>query len=551
MEVYSTSIVPYKRLLCVPLFLFISLCGACQKSEPKATVKTDIPIKITAIVLDSNLVMALSEKEASSTLTSKEVHTFYSRRNYQLGWFNTKGITCGATNFYTQLQGYSLDFDDKSLNSKLLDSLMNAFDSAPKEQLLSQKQVQQLDVLLTIKFFDYAHKVYGGTTKKASDLEWFIPRKKKDYQILLDSLVSSELCKNLQEPVNQYYIRLRIKLKQYRVIQKQGGFPFIETSKKQVAVGLRDSSFSKIKRYLTLTGDFKGNDQTPVFTDALSQALKIFQHRMGITETGTINQKTISELNKPIEFRIKQLMVNMERLRWIPIQLEKQYILVNIPAFTLHVFEAGKPIWSTKVVVGKAARKTSIFRGNLSQVILNPYWGVPTSIVRNEMLPRLKKNPNYLTNNNMEVFSGSTRIDPSQVNWASYKGNVPFDIRQKPGKSNALGKMKFMFPNNYHIYLHDTPSKGLFGETNRAFSHGCIRVENPRWLAYYLSQNNKAWSKERIDQILETDTQIGIRIIPTVPVYIVYFTAWVDDNELLHFRNDVYHLDSKLADEVF
>ena len=241
----------------------------------------------------------------------------------------------------------------------------------------------------------------------------------------------------------------------------------------------------------------------------------------------------------------------MERLRWIPVELEKKYILVNIPAFKLHVFDDGQPIWATNVVVGKAARQTSIFRGNLSQVILNPYWGVPTSIVRNEMLPRIKKNPHYLTNNHMEVYSGSKVIDPTTINWAAYKGNVPFDIRQKPGKSNALGKMKFMFPNNYHIYLHDTPSKSLFGETSRAFSHGCIRVENPIWLAYYLAKTTKSWSNERIDEILETDQQTGIRITPTVPVYIVYFTAWVDDKGLLNFRNDVYQLDAKLANEIF
>lgn len=166
------------------------------------------------------------------------------------------------------------------------------------------------------------------------------------------------------------------------------------------------------------------------------------------------------------------------------------------------------------------------------------------------MLPRLKKNPAYLENNDMEVYSGSTIIDPFTINWAAYKGNVPFDIRQKPGNNNALGKIKFMFPNNYHIYLHDTPSKSLFGESSRAFSHGCIRVEIPRLLAYYLSKNNEAWTKDRIDETLETDTQTGIRIVLTVPVYIVYFTAWVDDKGLLNFRNDLYHLDTKLANEI-
>ena len=554
MEVYSTFIATHKRFLCLlPLFLFLSLCAACQKSEPKVASSKTVPVPKQDIdlTLDSSFVLELSKKEASSLLTSTEVIAFYARRNYQLGWFNNKRMSCGATNFYTQLKSYSLDFEDNSLNNKLLDSLMLAFENSPNAFLLSQKQVQQLDILLTVKYFDYAHKVYGGTTKKATDLEWFIPRKKKNYQALLDTLVSSELCKNLQEPVNQYYIRLRIQLKKYRTIQKQGGFPTIAESKKTTKIDVNDSSFIQLKRYLVLSGDLALDDKTIIFTESLSQALKAFQHRMGKKETGNMNRETLLELNKPIEERIQQMMVNMERLRWIPVELEKKYILVNIPAFKLHVFDDGQPIWATNVVVGKAARQTSIFRGNLSQVILNPYWGVPTSIVRNEMLPRIKKNPHYLTNNHMEVYSGSKVIDPTTINWAAYKGNVPFDIRQKPGKSNALGKMKFMFPNNYHIYLHDTPSKSLFGETSRAFSHGCIRVENPIWLAYYLAKTTKSWSNERIDETLETDQQTGIRITPTVPVYIVYFTAWVDDKGLLNFRNDVYQLDAKLANEIF
>jgi L,D-transpeptidase YcbB len=182
---------------------------------------------------------------------------------------------------------------------------------------------------------------------------------------------------------------------------------------------------------------------------------------------------------------------------------------------------------------------------------LNPYWGVPTSIVKKEILPKLKRNPNYLENNNMEAFSGKNVIDPNSINWNKYENSVPFDFRQKPGKDNALGKMKFMFPNNYHIYLHDTPAKGLFGDNKRAFSHGCIRVENPKKLAIYLLKNQTVWNEQKIDEVLETDTQTGIKVNPFMPVYIAYFTAWVDANGQLNFRNDLYNLDSKLSKEVF
>jgi L,D-transpeptidase YcbB len=533
MEVYSIFTALSKRGLCLilPLFLMLSVCFACKKGEQKTDSTVSSAKDFTELIIDSTVVLPLFRKYPISPAIANEVVEFYTRRNYQFGWFNKNGMTCGASNFYTQLKTYSQDFGDNSLNSKVLDSLMTSFEANPEKVLLQKNHLEQLDLLLTSTFFEYAHKVYGGTTKKASALDWFIPRKKKNYQILLDSLVSSELCKNLQEPLNQYYIRLRGKLKQYRNIQKNGGFPPIEPQKKAFVLGQNDFIMLDVKRYLFLSGDLVENDNSPTFTDSLSKALINFQHRMGLNETGTIDRQTITEFNKPIEFRIKQMMVNMERLRWIPVEIEKDYLLINIPEFRLHIFENNKQVWMTNVVVGKDAKQTSIFRGNLSLIILNPYWGIPKSIVKNEILPHIQRNPNYLADNNMEVIDGN--------------------YRQKPGKNNALGKMKFMFPNNYHIYLHDTPSKGLFEETNRAFSHGCIRVENPKRLAYYLLRNNSKWNTENIDKILETDNQVGIRIEPTVPVYIAYFTAWVDEKGQLNFRNDLYNLDKKLSEEIF
>ena len=366
---------------------------------------------------------------------------------------------------------------------------------------------------------------------QSSDFKWLIPRKKKNYQVVIDSLVSSELCEKLQEPVNQYYIRLREQLKAYRTIQKSGGFPLIIMDKKILSVDDSDSCLLNLRKYLVLTNDLEINDNSIVFTDTIAKAVLHFQKRMGLLSNGKLNEQTISEINKSVEFRIKQMMVNMERLRWVSVEMEKDYLLINIPEFKLHIFENEKPIWNTNVVVGKEVKRTSIFKGNMSQIILNPYWGIPASIVRNEIFPHIRRNFNYLAQNNMEIIDGN--------------------YRQKLGKSNALGKMKFMFANNYHIYLHDTPSKGLFEETKRAFSHGCIRVENPKKLANYLLRNNSDWNSEKVDEILSTNVQTGIRINPTVAVYIAYFTAWVDMNGQLNFRNDLYNLDKKLSKEVF
>jgi len=505
------------------------------------------------LTLDSQTVISYIKANPIANNISKEVVVFYTNRHNQLGWFNQSGMTCAAPNFQNQLQNFSQDFADYSLQNNDLDSLMKVYEADEKGFMSKINQVEKLDLILTVTFFKYADKVYGGTTKNAYALEWFIPRKKKDYQMVLDSLVSSALCEKLQEPLNQQYIRLKDKLRAYRLIQKKGGFPRINTNKKVLQLGNSDSCLVRVKQYLILTEDLKISDNTALFTDSLKKAVQIFQRRLGLVASGKIDKLTLHELNQKIDFWIKQMMVNMERLRWLPEKMEPSYLFINIPAYTLHVIKNEKEIWTTQVVVGKKITQTSIFKGNLSQIILNPFWGLPTSIVRNEILPKLKKNSSYLKNKNIEVFSGKKSIDPNSIDWEKYgeRENVPFDFRQKPGKDNSLGKMKFMFPNNYHIYLHDTPAKGLFGAVNRDFSHGCIRVENPKKLALYLLKNQPIWHEQKINQVLATNQQTGIQVKPTVPVYIAYFTAWVDENGQLNFRNDLYNLDRKLSKEVF
>ena len=223
----------------------------------------------------------------------------------------------------------------------------------------------------------------------------------------------------------------------------------------------------------------------------------------------------------------------MELLKLIPDSIEKDYILVNIPAFKLYIFENKKPIWHTNVIVGKTANQTQIFKGNISQILLNPYWNIPSSIVQKEIAPKMRRNRKYLVRNNMEIIS-----------------KKPLSIRQKPGKNNALGKIKFLFPNDYNIYLHDTPAKNLFEINNRAFSHGCIRVENPKKLAIYLLRKNTFWNIKKIDSTLLTNKETVIKLKPMIPVYIVYFTAWVDKSEQIYFRNDVYNLDDKIAKKI-
>ena len=538
----------------IPLVLFAVFLISCniddkskEEKSNNSIIKIDPDSKIDSAVITSFIKMFFV-----SDSIGEEVNQFYKRRNYKFAWFNKDGMTYATSFFYNQLQNYKFNFADSSLNTIYLDTLMHEAQKDEHNFVSNKHNLQQLELSLTTIFFKYAKKAYGGKAKSLSELEWFIPRHKKDYQIALDSLILLTKGEKEQVPLNEHYFLLKVQLKKYRNIQKEGNLPFIENSKVKFSIGDTATTLLLTKKYFYLTGDLKRNDGTNIFTDSLVKAIKMFQRRMGLVESGNVNDtSTIFELNQPIAFRIKQIMINMERLRWLPVEMESNYILVNIPEFKLHVFENGKQIWTTNIVVGKSVSQTSIFKDNVSQIILNPYWVIPTSIVQNEIIPHIKRNPSYLTKNNMEVLSGNKIVNPSRINWNSYKGNVPFTFRQMPGKNNALGKMKFLFPNSYDIYLHDTPSKNLFGDTKRAFSHGCIRIEDPEKLVLQLLKNDTKWDKKKIDKILQTSKEVSIHLITTMPIYILYFTTWVDNDGQLNFRNDLYDLDKKLSREIY
>ena len=531
-------------------FLVLLFCG-CKKDHndkdsdaPKSKNNSDL-------LLDKNVISSYFETNSENENIKNEVYLFYKNRGYQFAWFNQKGMSQAVPNFQNQLQLYSNDFHDNTINIAQIDTLITIIKTSQTNQKVDEKQRSNAELLLTTTFFKYSEKAFTGTAKNLKKLDWFIPRYKKNYQTVLDSLVLKDNSNKTYEPVNIYYSKLKEKLRLYRDIQKQGGFPLIKTDRKLIAVTESDSCLIPAKKRLFLSGDLVLDDKTIVFTDALETAVTHFQQRLGLPENGKLNTKTIVELNKTVDFRIKQMLINLERLRWVPVEVENDYLLVNIPEYKLHVFENKKLIWQTNVVVGKEAKQTNIFRGKISKIVLNPYWNIPTSIIAKEILPDLKRGPSYLSRNNMEAVSGGKVLNAKTINWNKYSKNVPFQIRQKPGVENSLGKMKFLFPNNFNIYLHDTPSKDLFDKNKRDFSHGCIRVENPAKLALYLLRNDKNWPQNAIDNVLKTNIETEIKLLPTMPVYITYFTAWVDSKGNLNFRNDIYNLDDALGKEIF
>ena len=277
-------------------------------------------------------------------------------------------------------------------------------------------------------------------------------------------------------------------------------------------------------------------DSTPVFDQFLHQAVMRFQKRHGLTQDGIAGPSFFAELNIPGSERVKQIMLNMERYRWIPEKMEGDYLVVNIPEFRLHSFTDDSLNWSMNVVVGQELHKTVVFHGHISYLVFSPYWNIPPGILKRDILPAMRRDEKYLVRNNMEV--------------TGYNGNTP-RIRQKPGASNPMGKVKFMFPNSYNIYLHDSPSKSLFEKEQRTFSSGCIRVADAEKLARYLLQSEYGWTEEKINHAMNAKKETYINLAHKMPVFIVYFTTWVDSDGNLNFRKDIYERDSKLNELLF
>jgi murein L,D-transpeptidase YcbB/YkuD len=289
-----------------------------------------------------------------------------------------------------------------------------------------------------------------------------------------------------------------------------------------------------------------------VFDAPLADAVRRYQTRHGLTADAVVGQATLASLNAPIQARIDRLIVNLERWRWLPETLGERYIIVNIAGFKLDLVEDGEAALSMRVVVGTPFRRTPVFSERISYLVLNPSWHVPHRIAITDKLPLIKANPDYLAQQNYALLQGwgadERVIDPATVDWpAVTRNDFPYRLRQAPGPFNALGRVKFMFPNKFSVYLHDTPARELFGRDARAFSSGCIRLERPLDLAETLLAAEPGWSRTAIDAALATGREQTVRLGRPVPVHLLYWTAWVDPADgTLNFRDDIYGRDTRV-----
>ncbi|GAB3195690.1 murein L,D-transpeptidase YcbB/YkuD [Pontibacter aydingkolensis] len=576
----------YKKiLLLTTLVAFISLSG-CNNSEGDTTAenglskvgdlfgKKELPQPTT----DSTDIVNFLKNQPKFRKHDDLMFMFYGERGYDLAWFRDNELVPEAEKFLSVIEQSSkegLQPDNyRVVDFETMFKKFKAMDGQDSARLDLQKKI---DLGLTASYFNYASDFYRGRIDPNADnnVKWDVKKNKiklhKALQTILKERESTYPYYEF-EALHAGYANLRTALAKYREIEEKGGWPKVELGKKKILEkGDTAAAVLTIRKRLNPDQPLNEADKKMrLFDENLETQVKKFQMLHGLAQDGKVGGNTLKQMNVPIDDRINQIMINMERWRWIPKRmvpksLDQKYIWVNIPEYKMYIYEDPdndpeaerqyQEVMNMRVIVGKTMNSTPIFSDKLEYVVMAPYWNVPNSIVEAEIKPAILRNPGYLASQNMEVVTkekNPKQIDPYSIDWASVtEKNFPYMVRQRPGPKNSLGSIKFLFPNEYNVYLHDTPADALFSQNQRNFSHGCVRVEKPIELGKYLLKDMPEWNENRIRETINGGEETWVTLPKHVQVYIVYFTSWVDKDGNVHFREDLYGHDKKLQQEYF
>ncbi len=544
--------------------------GAAPEAVPSTPPVAPAPPEKPAKFIPPKLYVGKELIRATALLTR-----FYEGREHQPAWTSASGPLPHAEDFLNSIQEEAgreglraSDYHLAKIKAVLADLQFGQAAQKTHDPVL----LADLDFLLTDAFFLYGVDAsLGRVNLEMLDEKWFTKNDESDLVPLLQTaLISNQIVDTIRNlpPKQPGYTRLREALARYRDIAAHGGWPSVPAGP-ELVLGASGDRVAKLRARLIASGDIPASavdspdnlfdpsgKQSPesisaaIFDQEIEQGVQKFQRRHGLTVNGIVGGETLAALNISAETRVRQITMNMTRWRSLPQDLGRRYIAVNVPNFTLAVVENEQSVMDMKVVVGKMIKEnaTPTFSAKMTYVVLNPYWYVPKTIAEKELWPLHQRNPSYFGRNNYAVRRipvGYKQVpDPDAIDGSTKSVRVyDYVIRQGPGPKNALGRVKFIFPNPYSVYLHDTPSKSLFNRTVRTFSHGCIRVEKPLELAEYLLRDSPKWPKKAIEATLRRSKEQTVYLPDPLPVYIQYWTAWVDDDGELQFRNDIYRYD--------
>jgi murein L,D-transpeptidase YcbB/YkuD len=463
-----------------------------------------------------------------------DLSCFYDRRSYAPAWVGDKGVRPEADDLVATLADAAADGLDPE-RYRLADLRQRL---AQVKGAATPGDLAEIDLRLTDAFLRLAADLRNGAVNPQliyPDCELDIPE--VDLSVVLeDALAASRVRPAIAglAPAHEGYRALKAALAQTRSLAARGGWPAVPDGP-TLRPGDRGARVAALRARLEASGDLAADASPPEARDLLDAPLQAglrrFQDRHGL-DPGAAGKATLTALNVPAARRVEQIEVNLDRWRWLPHDLGERYIMVNIAGFTFDLVEGGRPALSMRVVAGKPTHRTPMFTGRMTNIVLNPSWHVPAGIARKEVIPHMQRDPSYLEREGFEVTGSGSGME----------------IRQKPGPRNALGKVKFLFPNRFDVYLHDTPSRSLFSRTVRSFSHGCIRVEKPVELAEYLLKDDPAWTPKKIAAVLAKGREQWVTIPNPLPVHLVYWTAWADDAGTLQLRDDIYGRDKPLME---
>lgn len=473
---------------------------------------------------------------------------FYARRDYQPLWFDGEAPSSRASHWQQVIRLSAEEgLDPEDYHLSFIETQWQQ--QTPEQQAL-------LELLLTDALGRYGvHMLAGRVPPEAVDHNWFIPAAGRDaVQVLTQLLGADDFAAALAAltPKHAAYQRLRQALAHYRQLAADGGWPPFPPGPR-LELGTSHPQVALLRQRLKVTGELAvvADDEAP-FDAPLAEAVRRFQRRHGISVDGIVGADTRAALDVDVAARIDQIRINMERWRWLPRELGEAYILVNTAGYELMVMEDQQPLLTMRVIGGQPRRQTPSFNSVMNRLIFNPNWTVPRRIALEDLVPKERREPGYLQSLDIQVFDGhgvdAREVDPDAIDWYEVnKHHFPYRLVQAPGPNNSLGRIKFSFANAFDIYLHDTPAQGLFNKPQRALSSGCIRVEQPRQLALYLLRDQVGWTNDKIEATIATGNTSAVGLKGSVPIYLVYLTAWVDADGEVNFFKDVYDRDRPVS----
>lgn len=488
-----------------------------------------------------------------------ELPRFYALRQGMPAWTTERGLRRDIPELLRTIAGADAEgLHPEDYHLAAIQARLTALSETPGEP--APETAVDLELLATDAYLLLgSHFTAGRINPESIDPEWFANRRQGDLAnhleaALASGTIRSSLLKLL--PNHEGYRRLKATYRQYRQLAQGGAWPGLPDGA-TLQTGDRDERVAILRSRLAPIVGATPLPEGPadLFDAALEASLKRFQTVHGLEADGRLGRRTLAALNVPVEDRLAQIAANLERWRWLPEDLGERYILVNIANFRLDVVEKNVSVMNMGVIVGKPFRHTPVFSGDMRYLVLNPSWTVPTSIAVKDKLPLIRKDPAFFAKQGMRLYSGrgsvKRELDPRAVDWQTVgPGNFPYVLFQEPGPQNALGKVKFMFPNRFNVYLHDTPSRELFARTTRNFSSGCVRLEHPLHLAAYVLRDEPGWDPERIDRTLATGRETTVPLSRPLPVHLLYWTVFVDETGNVCFREDIYGRDQRLVEAL-